>query len=1527
MHEPRDGIAIVGLAGRFAGSDDIDAFWNNLCAGRSGLRQFSREELSARGVPSEQLDHPDFVAAGAQFDGIDLFDAAFFDYAPREAEVCGPQQRQLLECVHRALEDAGCAPDKLQGRVGTFVGVGQSNYLTVNLGTHPELAQTVGARTVQFGNDNTFAATQIAYRLDLRGPAMGVATACSTSLVAVHLACRSLLEGECDAAIAGGAQISIEHDCGYQYYEGGIHSPDGHCRTFDADAQGTVSGNGAAAVVLRRLSDAIADGDRIYAVLRGSALSNDGNDKVGYAAPSVSGQAYAIARAQALAGVHPDQVGYVEAHGTATPLGDPIEIAGLTQAFRLRTQRRQYCAIGSLKSNLGHMGAAAGVGALIKTALAVHHGKIPASLDFKNPNPALALEQSPFFVNTSLCDWSDPLERRIAGVSSFGMGGTNAHAVLAGLQTPAATPPLRTSQPILLSAKSESALHELQRRLAGYALQHPDGCLADLAYSLAVGRRDWSWRRALVVDSPDALIDACQRPAGAKALGALPVVFMFPGQGAQHPGMAAQTYQNEPAFRDALDRCAEILNLHGIDLKRWLRSDVDRNDLDQTAIAQPVLFAVSYAYAQFWMSVGITPSAMIGHSLGEYVAATLAGVFDLDAALSLVVQRGALMQRMAPGAMLAVAASVSELRDVLAEDCELAAVNAERSAVLSGTKERLQAAANALEARGIACRWLAAQHAFHSSSMRPMLAAFRVEVEKAAPRAPTLRLWSNVTGEPLTAEQAMDPDYWVKQVQHTVRFADGIESLRREDRCLFLEVGPGQVLTRLLKQFVPAIVESAPSAPHAGSAADDSATLLAALAKLWESGYTLRYRALFSAQRRLKLAIPGHPLELRRFWIEPRLDAIGARADARFVAADASKATLYTPTWRQQRLAPRGIHPEDAWLIVSDGDSVATELVRSLAALGASVHVLGRAVEASWSALPVFHHHLDLDQSGALDAVKLDLVQAIGDAATIHLIVCREPVAPTRADASRQLVSYGFPIVRFLQALTEAKDTRRLRFTVVSPAAYALSDDDAVNPAAAAGFAATRVVGHELAETRGCHFDLGGNEAPPTQVAIAILAEHAADLPESVVAWRSGRRYVRAFQPVDPLPARANLLGLGENMWQGAEQSVWLITGGLGGIGLALARHLARRFRARLALVTRTPIPAKQEWNAWLATQAADNQTSKLIRALREIEAEGGELLVLAADIADASSVGYVAERVRNRFGRVDAVIHAAGVAEMHPLAMIEPDTLRQAVAAKTSALDHLHAAFGAELKLMLLCSSQNAFKGGIGKYAYCAGNAYLDAWAEAHANHVGYRLLSLNWCMWRDVGMAVGAGTEPIDPQRQRESISNDEAMLVFDTVLRQPEARLVVSKLPPEQVLSSFDRQQAAERDAMVAYTMQNRLDFSKRAAMRSDYAAPASLLEQQLCQIWTEVLGVEPIGVADNFFEVGGNSLLLTQVALRVRQRVAGTVSMQQLFGALTVREQAAQILAQQTNATSAEDLEAMLSELESLSEDEIQGLLNA
>lgn len=1502
MHE-RDLIAVVGMAGRFAGAPDIDRFWDNLCEGRCGVRRFSRDELAERGVPAERLDDPDFVPAGAEFEGIAMFDANFFDFTPREAEVCGPQQRHLLECAHLALEDAGCAVDKCGGRVGTFVGVGQSNYLQVNLGSHPELAHTVGARTVQFGNDITFAATQIAYKLDLRGPAIGVATACSTSLVAIHLARRSLLDRECDVALAGGAQVSIDHDRGYRFSEGGIHSPDGTCRSFDAEAAGTVSGNGVGIVVLRRLDDALADGDRVIAVLCGSAINNDGQDKVGYSAPSVTGQAAVIAAAHAAAGIQAEKIGFVEAHGTATPLGDPIEMAGLTEAFRATTSRREFCALGSVKSNLGHMGAAAGVGGFMKATLAVARGCIPPTLHFRTPNPALQLDRSPFFVNAERLDWDAPIEQRVAGVSSFGMGGTNAHAVLRGHAARASLPSARRAQLVVLSARTGAALERLQQQLAEQLDQAPGTSLADLAYTFALGRRDHEWRRSIVADSIDALREACRAAkGGTRATGRPSIAFLFPGQGAQHVGMANGVYATEPAFREAFDACAQHALAHtGFDLRQCLRG-VDDVPLDD-ALVQPLLFAVEYAYARTWMGLGVQPQAMLGHSLGEYVAATLADVFTLDAAVELVCARGRLMASTAPGAMLSVAAEEESLRPLLGPQCSLAAVNGPASCVLSGRRDVLESVAAQLQASDITTQWLPVAHAFHSAAMDPILEPFLHCVRRAAPSAPTRRFVSSVTGQWCTDKQASDPLYWVRQIREPVRFDAAVRTLAADGHPLAIEIGPGQVLSGLLKRrdATAGELRFVASAPHARNLGDDGRALLAALGEVWSVGHKIDFASLFADERRCKITVPGHPLERGHFWIEPRQGRAVPYASQQAVD---ERDWLHTPAWRQQPLRRKPTAADPLWLVL-DETGMHRSALRS--ALDASATVLRLQPAATFAQLAA-----DLIALDAADTAQLDrLVAAVPMAGrTVHVVDFGYSAAG--ADAHAAVSRRALPLARLLHALARAGAD--VRAVAVTASGHAVLGDESIDPASAGAWAAARVATHEHHSVRAAQLDVA-ECTTPAALATHVVDEFAAGLPDIVVAWRRGRRYVRDFLPVDAA-------GPGTPRLQ--PRMRWLITGGLGGIGLVLARHLAESYQARLVLVGRGALPARQDWSAWLAAHPATHRTARVLRELLAIEQAGGELLVLAADVSSATSVQYVIERARARFGGIDGLIHAAGVAGSEPIGLLDDTGFSRAIEAKVDATQHLFAQLGDELQLALLCSSQNAIKGGIGKLGYCAANAYLDAFAEAHEAPRPH-CVSINWCTWREVGMAVDA-SGALNDRRAREAIGNDEAVRLFERATAASHRRLIVSRAALVQVLDEFDALQREQLEQSAAL-IDSRSGGSRPDSLSQPFVEPASPVERDLCAIWSSVLGVEPIGALDNFFELGGSSLLVTQVALQIKQRFGITASLQGLFATLTVREQAAHVVGLQSTTTDSRQLEAMLAELEVMSDDDIAAMLNS
>ncbi|HST59835.1 MAG TPA: acyltransferase domain-containing protein, partial [Longimicrobium sp.] len=911
-------------------------------------------------VPEPLRTDPAFVPAGGALAEVELFDAAFFGFTPREAQVTDPQQRLFLEVAWEALEHAGYDAARVPGRVGVYAGTSMSHYY-LNLLTRPDVTAAAGEMAVYMGNDKDFLATRAAFQMGLEGPALVVQTACSTSLVAVHLACQGLLGGDCDMALVGGAAVTANEHTGYLYQQGNIRSPDGHCRAFDARAQGTVRGSGVAVAALKRLEDALADGDTVHAVILASAINNDGSAKVGFTAPRVEGQAAAIRAAHAAADVDPATITYVEAHGTATELGDPIEIEALTQAFRAGTDRTGYCAIGSAKTNLGHLDVAAGITGLIKTALALRDGEIPPSLHYTRPNPQIDFASSPFFVNTTLAPWTPPagVPRR-AGVSSFGIGGTNAHVVME--QPPAVAPspaPSRPEQLLVLSARTETGLDAAARRLAAHLEQNPEQALADVAWTLQQGRRAFAHRRAVVArthaEAVQALADAARGVAGQAGNEAPAAVFLFPGQGAQYAGMARGLYEREPVFREELDRCAELLRPQlGLDLRDAIFSgDADR--LKQTALTQPALFAVEYAIAKQWMSWGIAPESMIGHSVGEYVAACLAGVFSLEDALALVAERGRLMQSLPAGSMLAIPLAAAQVEPMLGGSVSVATINAPDRCVVSGPSEEIARLEAELLGRGIEAKRVETSHAFHSPMMDSILDAFSARVAGTVRNAPALRWVSNLTGTWITPAEAVDPAYWSRHLRGAVRFADGLATLAAEGRGrVFIECGPGRTLSSLARRQVPGSA-AIHSMRHAGDSTDDVEVLLSALGSAWAAGSEIDWRAVQGGEARRRVPLPTYPFERKRFWIErapqPRFAApaaIAAAGEADEMEADAAAGDPregWSATeravgriWETLLGAAPGLHDD---FFGEGGDSLmATQLVaRIRAELGAAIDV------------------------------------------------------------------------------------------------------------------------------------------------------------------------------------------------------------------------------------------------------------------------------------------------------------------------------------------------------------------------------------------------------------------------------------------------------------------------------------------------------------------------------------------------------------------------------------------------------------
>ena len=1536
-----DQVAVIGLAGRFPGARDPAELWRNLRDGVESVSFFDAEELRAAGVGREEASRPDYVGARGYLDGIELFDAGFFGFSPREAELMDPQQRLLLECAWHALEDAGYGGPRRPEAIGVWAACGINNYLTVNLLRNPEVLRAVGAGYVRVANRLDNLATRVSYKLDLRGPSVAVQTGCSSSLVAVHLACQSLLSGESDLALAGGVRVNVLGKRGYVAEEGSVLSPDGHTRTFDARGAGTIVADGVGAVVLKRLEDALGDGDPVRAVILGSAVNNDGSRKIGYTAPSVEGQARVVSEALAMASVAADSISYVEAHGTATPLGDPIEIAGLTQAFRATTERSSFCAIGSIKSNFGHLDAAAGVAGLIKTVLALGHRQIPPSLHFERPNPEIDFAHSPFRVADRLRSWPDDAGPRRAGVSSFGIGGTNVHVVVEEAPPAAPSGPGRPVQLLAVSARSPEAVLQAGSELAAYLGERPDLPAADVAYTLQVGRQAFEHRRARVLRPADEtparaaadLADPAAEGTVASAGPAVerPVVFLFPGQGAQRPGMAATLYRDEPLFRAEVDRCLEIAAPHlGFDLLAVLDPrPADGARLTSTEVAQPALFVVEYALARLWMGWGVRPDAMVGHSLGEYVAACLAGVMSLEDALALIAVRGRLMQGLAPGAMLAVPLPPERLRERLGEALSLAAVNGPAECVVSGPSAAVDALRESLAAEGHDARRLRTERAFHSALVEPVAAAFAERLRAIDLRPPRIAFLSNLTGTWIRPDEATDPGYWLAHQRRTVRFTDNLTELLREPSRALLEVGPGRTLSGFARRHPDAgpdrvVVASLPGTAGPDGEDDGPAALLTALGRLWCAGVEIDWGAVHDGERRHRVALPAYPFERHRYWIEP---AAGRAGSAARRAATLQKRPdlgewLYTPSWK--RLAPLGDDAPGAgltwWLLAPEGGpagDLAALLGARLAAGDATVvtvrpaapgAALRRLNDGSWALDPA-------DAAGyrellaALDAEGLR-PDRVGHLWTLGDGPEPRPEGPReRFDAWQRA---GFlSLIHLACALTDRGAEQPCRIVAVTDGAEEVIGGEPLVPSKTTLAGACRVLPQEHPELSCRLVDAGG--APPACLAPVLAAELAAEAAPPVVALRHGIRWQQTFEPL-PLPSGPASAGAGPPA-RLRRRGVYLLFGGLGRIALALAEWLVRDLDARLVLAGRHAPPAPGERDAWLAGHDDADPVSRTIRRLREAlgpAAEDGRVTTVIADVSVEAEVRAAVAAARAHHGALHGVVHSAGLTRsFSPARETTAETAALQFRPKAHGCLALEAALGGEeLDFVLLLSSLSAVLGGFGHAAHAAAHRFLDAFAleSSRAGRVPWLSVDLDgWSFGETDGVRRGAEKAAELAMTPAEGVAAIRLFLdqsaVGQAVVSTGDLALRAAHPAPGPATERSDPEPA---DAPAS------ADHG-RPSLPNAFVAPETEPERRIAEIWQELLGLAPVGVTDDFFELGGHSLLGAQIVSRLRAAFRVEIPMRRVFERTTVRELAALVQ------------DVLLAEIEEMSEEEAERML--
>jgi acyl transferase domain-containing protein len=1506
-------IAVIGMSGRFPGAKDIEQFWQNLCDGVESIKFFTDEELLAKGVDAGILDDPNYVKAEAVLDDIEMFDASFFGFTPREASLIDPQHRLFLEHAWEALENAGYAVGARNFRTGVYAGESINSYLLSNLLPNRELINSAGGFQVVITNDRDYLATHIAYKLNLTGPALSVQTACSTSLVAVHLACQGLLNRECDMALAGGVSVGVPHGHGALHQEGGIISPDGHCRAFDAHAQGTVKGNGVGVVVLKRLADALRDGDTLHAIIKGTAINNDGSLKVGFTAPSVEGQASVIEEALALADVGPETITYVETHGTGTSLGDPIEVAALTQAFRTQTSAKNYCAIGSVKTNIGHTDAAAGVAGLIKAVLALEHKQLPSSLNFVQPNPNIDFAGSPFFVNTKLTEWQTNGTPRRAGVSSFGIGGTNAHVLLEeafAVETRSGSS--RQFQLLVLSTKTATALEAARMNLAAHLKRHAGINLADVAFTLQTGRTNFAHRLALVCRDADeavAALDARQIDVGESSQNR-PVVFMFTGQGAQYVQMARGLYETEASFREDLDHCCEILQPHlQLDLRAVLYPTAERADeasqqLKQTQLTQPALFVIEYALAQLWMRWGVRPAALIGHSIGEYVAACIAGVFTLEDALKVVVERGRLMQQAPHGAMLAVPLSEKEIAPLLNGELSLAAVNAPSLCVVSGTVEAVESLDQRLTATGLICRRLHTSHALHSAMMEPLLETFAAKLKTVKTRPPQIPTVSTSTGTWMTAAEARDASYWARQLRHTVRFADGLTEILKEPETVLLEIGPGQTLCALAKQQAETrVVLSSLRHPH--DSQSDVAYMLRTLGHLWTAGVEIDWAAFHEHELdHRRIPLPTYPFERRRYWIDPpntkQTDPLARR----------HKPTdyLYVPSWKRAVapvLTQNTETEKSCWIVFADPCGVGAQVVRRLESEGKFViHVMAseqfdKLGERVFALNP---HHRGNYESLMKEIRALDRVPA----RIIHLWgVTPDAAAPTNFDWYTETQGRGFySLIYLAQVLGEHSLTDEVQIEVVTNHMLEVTGDESLLPEKATVLGPCKVIPQEYASIKCRVVDISlpapGSEAEE-RLAENLIAEFAALPSETVVAYRGRHRWVQTFEQLrvsdveDGLPSRLR------------ERGVYLLTG-LSDIDLTLARYLAETARARLVLL--------------------GDQASR-VGEVKALENAGAEVLVLKADFTSRDAVDAIISQARARFGEINGVVHSASVTSGGMIQLKTKEMVAPVFAPKVSGTQALQSALeDSELDFFVLFSTSLALTGVFGQVDYCAANAFLDAFA--HANTLRNFTVSIDWHVpqwetWQEASLAsVPEFQAQFAEAREAYGIKLAEAVELFRHFLSGLQPQIIVST---QDFQAFIDEQQHAGGTTLLDQLETNVAAGLARTRTEADgdYVPPKDEVEATMAALWEELFGIQRLSVDDNFFELGGNSLLGIQLISRVRKDFQVELPLSTLFETPTAAGLAAAIAETRLREKEAEEIERLLREIESLSPDELQATL--
>jgi len=1500
-------IAVIGMSGRFPGAGNINQFWNNLIEGKESVSFFGDEELEKAGVPPEIRNHPDYIKCrGGVLDNIEYFDAFFFNYTPREARVMDPQVRFLYECSWEALEQAGYVPGSYNGLIGVYVGASE------NTDWKAKVMVAGGEDASDFASallsNKDFVSTRMSYRLNLKGPSYAISTGCSTSLVAIHMACRNLLTGECDIALAGGVHITVPQKRGYMRNDEAMASSDGHLRSYDEKSSGTVFGHGVGVVVLKTLHDASADGDTIYAVIKGSAVNNDGNRKVSFTAPSVKGQADVIKNAYRLAEVDPETIGYIETHGSGTELGDSIEIKALKDAFN--SDRQGIFPIGTVKPNVGHLDSAAGVTGFIKTVLCLHRKLIPPTLFFEKPNPKLEMENSPFYVNNTLREWRSDKHPLRAAVSSFGLGGTNAHMVLeeAPEKDESWETESRSRQMILLSARTESALNNVTGNLVEYLRNNPGVNLANVAYTLQVGREAFEYRRKLICSDTEEAIRELSSPDSRKVHTYFskekkqPVVFMFPGLGAQYVNMGLDLYRSETVFREETDRCFKILKpLFEYDVKDILYpgKEPEESRINEFEIAQAVIFVFEYALAKLMIHWGGEPDAMIGYSLGEYAAACLSGVFSLEDALKLIVLRGRLIRDIPAGIMLSVPLPLEEVKPLLNKELSPAIDNGP-SCIVAGPTEAVEAFERQMKENRYLCMRLTNSRAIHSKMMEPALMEFERYVSRMSLNRPRVPYISNVTGTWISVEEVVSPGYWSMHLRHTVEFANGVRELVKMPSSIFVEVGPGRELSALVQRYIDKKskqqVINLVQGP--GKKTSDVHYLLNKFGQLWLYGKTVDWSGFYSGEKRCRIPLPTYPFEHQRYWIDGDPFEIIARMAARnFPVKQPDIADwFYIPSWKRSgwinRKSETTVTGPPA-LIFMDKCGLGKRLAARLGRQGREVVIVKTG--ASFKKENQQEFQVNPGESNDYDALFSELKKTNKIPGLIyHLwnVTGTEYPGTALKELNMVLDLSFYSLLNIARAIGKLSIQDEILLEVATNNMQEVIGEKILNPEKSVILGPVHVIPKEYPNIRCRSIDVVFPETGSAGYETFIdrlLGELGSQSPGTIVAYRGNQRWVPTFD-------RIRLEKPQNPMSRLKDGGVYLITGGLGGVGLVLAGYLAGIVRAKFIFTTRSSFPRREDWQKWLDThQEGEDRVADRIRKVLALEAQGAEILILEAEAADMEEMQTAVTQAEKQLGPVNGIIHAAGIADFS--GVIQRRTRKQSedvLAPKVKGTLILDEIFkDADLDFFVLCSSLGSFLTSFGEVAYASANAFLDAFTFYKTLKDKTYTLTINWDNWQETGMIAEAvkklrAENKVGTSHLKDAMLSSEAVEAFGRLLEEQWPRVAISTKDLNALVEQADaREKEKSSPDESAAEVGPAVPLLERPALSSSYEAPETGLEKTMVDIWRKYFGVDRLGVNDDFFELGGDSLMAISLSARMHKGINVNVPITEIFKTPTIK----------------------------------------